>query len=136
MRLLQILVVEDDADIAARYRLEFESHGFLVRVAKTGETALTLVRQSRWDLVLLDMELTGMSWLQVLAALRSDARAAGSPVVVLSSRHDTELLDRAFALGAVDYVIKSHTTPAQLAHNVPHWVARRVLDGQTSRFAS
>jgi CheY-like chemotaxis protein len=121
MRLLQILVVEDEANVAAMYRLRLESDGFLVQLAKTGETALTLACRSRWNLVLLDMKLPGMSGLEVLAALRSDVRTAGLPVVVLSNRHDARLLDQSLALGAIDYLIKSRTTPAQVSQGVLRW---------------
>src|ERR1700730_9940011 len=106
MRVMRILMVEDDAAVAAMYRLRLESDGFPVQVASTGETALTLALRSRWNVVLLDLELPGMSGLEVLTALRGDARTTDLPVVIFSNRRDTKLLDRALALGAVDYLIK------------------------------
>jgi DNA-binding response OmpR family regulator len=116
-------MVEDDPNVAARYRLGLELDGFPVQVATTGEMALTLARRSRWSLVLLDLGLAGMSGLEVLASLRKDASTADLPVVVLSNRYDAELLDRACALGAIDYLIKTRTTPAQVSHGVLRWVA-------------
>jgi DNA-binding response OmpR family regulator len=125
MQVTRILMVEDDADVAFMYRLKLESDGIPVLVAKTGETALTLAQQSRWSLVLLDMGLPGMSELQVLAALRGDARTAALPVVVLSNQGDAELVDGAIALAAIDYLIKTRTSPAQLSESVLRWVARQ-----------
>jgi PleD family two-component response regulator len=75
------------------------------------------------SLILLDLGLAGMSGLDVLAALRTDVSTADVPIVVLSDRHDSDLLARAFGLGAIDYLIKTHTTPARVSHSVPTWVA-------------
>jgi CheY-like chemotaxis protein len=113
MRIKRILMVEDDREVAAKYRLRLEFDGFPVQIAHTGETALTLAMRSRWSLVLVDVGLAGMSGLDVLAALRSDVRTADVPVVMLSDRHDSDLLARAFGLGAIDYLITTHTTPAR-----------------------
>jgi DNA-binding response OmpR family regulator len=124
MRIVRILMVEDEPSVVAQYRLQLEVDGFPVQVANTGEAALSLARRSRWSLVLLDLGLTGMSGLDVLAALRRDASTADLPVVVLANRHD-ELLDRACALGAIDYLIKTRTTPAQASRSVLRWIAMR-----------
>ena len=125
MRIKRILVVEDDLEVAGRYRLGLELDRFQVQVADTGEMALTLAMRSRWSLVLVDLGLAGMSGLDVLAALRNDLRTADVPIVVLSDRHDSDLLARAFGLGAIDYLIKTHTTPARVSRSVPSWVATR-----------
>jgi DNA-binding response OmpR family regulator len=52
MRIKRILMVEDDLEVAGRYRLGLEIDGFPVQVANTGEMALTLAMRSRWRLVL------------------------------------------------------------------------------------
>ena len=88
----------------------------------TGESAVTLALRSRLNLVLLDLGLPGMRALDVLATLRNDARTADLPVVVLSDRHETKLIDRALALGATDYLIKTNTTPAQVSQSIHRWV--------------
>jgi DNA-binding response OmpR family regulator len=123
MRIRRILMAMADPGVAAMYRLELELDGFSVQVVHTAETALTLARRSPWNLVLLDLGLPGSGGLELLAALRSDTRTADLPVVAFSNRHDTGLLDRAMALGATDYLIKTHTTPAQVSHSILRWVA-------------
>jgi DNA-binding response OmpR family regulator len=123
MRIKRILMVEDDSEVAALYRLELGLDGFPVEVASTAETALTLALRSRWSLVLLDVGRAGVRGLDVLVALQSDARTADVPVVVLAKRHDNELFERARGLGAIDYLIKAHTTPAQVSRSVPRWIA-------------
>jgi DNA-binding response OmpR family regulator len=116
-------MVEGDSEVAAMYRRKLELDGLHVEVASTPDTALTLALRSRWDLVLLDVGVPGRSGLDVLVALRNHARTADVPVVVLANRHDTERFERALGLGAIDYLIKTRTTPAQVSHSVPRWVA-------------
>jgi two-component system, sensor histidine kinase and response regulator len=120
MRIRRILMVEDDLGVAARYRLEL--NGFPVQMANTGAMALTLAIRSLWSLVLVDHEIAGLSGLDVLAAVRSDVRSGDVPVVMLSDRHDRDLLMRAFGLGAIDCLIKTPATPAQISHSVPSWI--------------
>jgi len=118
-----ILLVEDDPDIAEMYRFKLEYDGYRVHLAMTGETALTLAFESRADLALLDMGLPGMDGLQVLAALRADHRTFSLPVVILSNYDDPDLIQRGLRLGAIDYLIKSHITPAGVSGGIALWMA-------------
>lgn len=117
-----ILLVEDDPHIAAMYRFKLEYDRYRVHLAMTGETALTLAFQSRADLVLLDMGLPAMDGLQVLEALRADHRTFSLPVVILSNYDDPDLIQRGLQLGAIDYLIKSRITPAQVSDGVARWM--------------
>jgi DNA-binding response OmpR family regulator len=118
-----ILLVEDDHDIAGMYRLELQYDGYRVHVAMTGEMAVALAFQSRADLVLLDMGLPTIDGLQILAALRADRRTFSLPVVILSNYDDPDLIDMGLQLGAIDYLIKSHITPAGVSGRVAGWMA-------------
>ena len=89
----------------------------------TGETALALAFQSRADLVLLDIGLPAMDWLQVLAALRADHRTVSLPVVILSNYDDPDLIQRGLKLGAIDYLVKSQVTPVWLSGGIARWMA-------------
>jgi CheY-like chemotaxis protein len=118
-----ILLAEDDPDIAEMYRFKLEYDGFRVHLAMTGETALTLAFESRPALVLLDMGLPGMDGLQVLAALRADHRTFSLPVVILSNYDDPDVIQRGLQLGAIDYLIKTHITPAGVSGGIARWMA-------------
>lgn len=120
-----ILLIEDDPDIAAMYRFRLEYDGYRVHLAMTGVTALALAFQSRADLVLLDMGLPAMDRLQVLEALRADHRTFSLPVVILSNCDDPDLIERGLQLGAVDYLIKSRITPAQVSDGVARWMVAK-----------
>jgi DNA-binding response OmpR family regulator len=121
-----ILLVEDDQHIAAMYRFRLQYDGYCVQVDMTGEMALSLAFQSRADLVLLDVGLPAMDGLQVLAALRANRRTSSLPVVILSNYDDPDLINRGLQLGAIDYLIKSHITPAEVSGRVAGWMAATV----------
>jgi CheY-like chemotaxis protein len=116
-------LVEDNPEIARMYRFKLEHDGYLVNLAMTGETALTLAFQSRADLVLLDVGLPAMDGLQVLAALRADHRTSSLPVVILSNYDDPDLIQRGLRLGAIAYLIKSQITPAGVSDGIAQWMA-------------
>ncbi len=84
--------------------------------AKDGREALELLSPStsnraiqRPDLVLLDLNLPGLSGLDVLAALKADQTLASMPVVVFSSSSREQDRKNSFALGARDYLVKPDT---------------------------
>jgi CheY-like chemotaxis protein len=58
----------------------------------------------------------------VLEALRNDNRTRQLPVVILSNYSERELIDRGLKLGALEYLIKSQTTPAKVAGGVEGWL--------------
>ncbi|SRR5216684_7056863 len=121
---IRVLFVEDDASIAQMYKLKLELDGYLVDVAGDGELALEMARSSLPDLIFLDIRLPKLDGLGVLEALRSDPQTRTVPVVILSSHSETELVQRGAKLGVLDHLIKSKTTPAQLADGVPRWLNR------------
>lgn len=98
-----ILVCEDETDVAEVVRLCLEDAGYNVRHAPDGPTALHLVRQLVFDLLILDIMLPRQDGLSVLRELRSSSRM---PVLVLSARSD--VVDRVVGLelGADDYLPK------------------------------
>jgi CheY-like chemotaxis protein len=126
----RILLVEDDSDMATMYRFKLESDGFSVHLADAGETVLTLAFHRPPDLALLDIGLPDMDGLQVLAALRADARTLAMPVVILSSCDDPDVIRRGFELGATEYLVKTEATPAQVSDCVALWTtAQGTLQG-------
>jgi two-component system, OmpR family, phosphate regulon response regulator PhoB len=102
-----ILVVEDEADLAATLDYNLQREGYQVRLAATGKDALeALFADPVPDLVLLDLMLPDMSGTQVCKELRESERTRETPVIMLTAR--TEEIDRVvgFEVGADDYVTK------------------------------
>ena len=103
---LQILVVEDDADILFLISSNLQSAGFEVLRAGDGAAALELARSAHPDLVVLDLMLPKLSGNEVCKLLKADRATARIPVLMLTAR--VEEIDRVlgFELGADDYVTK------------------------------
>ena len=119
-----ILLIEDDRDIATMYSLKLELDGYGVLVANSGTAGLDAACTRRPDLVLLDMRLPGLSGLEVLRQLRSRTPRECPPVVIVSNYDDPVLREEALNLGALQYFLKSRTTPGDIAARIPGWLSR------------
>jgi two-component system KDP operon response regulator KdpE len=108
----RILVVDDDPQIRRVMRVTLTGHAYEVDDAKSGEMALDKLRESRFDLVLLDMNMPGLGG---LGACREIRRQSDIAIIMLTVR-DTET-DKIEALdaGADDYVTKPFSTGELLA---------------------
>src|SRR5678816_4059514 len=100
----RILIVEDDAAMAAALRDGFSFEGHEVHHAPDGEAALTMARARRADLVILDVMLPKLSGLDVLKQMRADGNAL--PVIMLTARGQEIDKVLGLKLGADDYVTK------------------------------
>ena len=108
----RILVVDDDPQIRRVMRVTLTGQGYEVDDAKNGEEALEKVREQRFDLVLLDMNMPGLGGLETCQLLREHSEIA---IIMLTVR-DTEQ-DKVGALdaGADDYITKPFNPPELLA---------------------
>ncbi|MBJ7603146.1 MAG: response regulator [Candidatus Dormibacteraeota bacterium] len=114
--------VEDDPMVAEMYRLKLELDGYRVVMAKDGLEGLRLADERSPDLIFLDIRLPAMDGLEVLERLRQSERTRQVPVVILSNYSETDLRERGVKLGALDYLIKSQTTPSRLSSSVQGWL--------------
>ena len=119
---VSVLFIEDDAAVAEMYRLKLELDGYTVTIAPDGEQGLKLARETRPDIVFLDIRLPRMDGFSVLEALRADTNLRRIPVIILSNYGEAELVERGLKLGALDYLIKAETTPSSLSRGVGKWI--------------
>jgi CheY-like chemotaxis protein len=119
---VNLLLVEDDVNVAKLYRMLLESRGYTVRHAADGIEGLDFARQERPDLILLDVMMPRMNGISFLQALREDANLGHVPAVVLSNFREPRLVERAMALGALEYMVKAQTRPETLVGAIPHWL--------------
>jgi two-component system, OmpR family, phosphate regulon response regulator PhoB len=124
-----VLLVEDDQALAQMYRVKLERDGYMVRVAGDGEEALVMVADALPDLIFLDIRLPRMDGLTFLERLRRSPRTKDIPVVILSNYSEEELVARGLRLGALEYLVKSQTTPGQLSEGVREWTRPYVYNG-------
>lgn len=114
----RVLVVEDTELLRRMYRDRLAQDGYEVADAADGIAALELLRDNTFDVILLDLIMPRMGGIQVLEAVKRDPRTQGIPVIVLTNLGEEETIERAVALGAVDYLIKNETRPADVSSKV------------------
>ncbi|TMC13600.1 MAG: response regulator [Chloroflexi bacterium] len=119
---VKVLFIEDDPAVAEMYKLKLELDGYTVTVARDGEEGLQMASSSPPDIIFLDTRLPKMDGFAVLERLRSAERTREIPVIILSNYGERELVDRGLKLGALEYLIKSQTTPANLSRGVEGWL--------------
>ncbi len=124
---LRVLVVDDEPAARARLRRLLAAHadvGWVVEAEDAGAAQRVAQREGAFDLAVLDIDMPGANGLQLAEAL---TRAGMARCVVFSTAHAQHALD-AFALGAVDYLLKPFHAErlAQSLARVRAWVAQPV----------
>jgi two-component system phosphate regulon response regulator PhoB len=105
MNISRILVVEDEEDIAELVRYNLTAKGYAVFCAGSGEDAVRMIRSERFDIIVLDIMLPGMSGIDVAKKLRSEPEFQHIPIIMLTARGEES--DVVFGLAlADDYVTK------------------------------
>ena len=110
-----VLVVEDEAPLAAMLRYNLEKQGFRVDEACDGQEALTRIAESQPDIVLLDWMLPVMSGLEVCRQIRRRAATRDLPVIMVTARAEDQDAVRGLNTGADDYVTKPFSIEFLLA---------------------
>ena len=100
----KVLIVEDNADLAAGIEYNLSLEGYETCIAEDGRRALTVAEQWSPDVILLDLMLPELDGYQVLHTLRS--RGVKTPVVILTARGEEADKVRGFRLDADQYVTK------------------------------
>lgn len=108
----RILVVDDEPQIRRVLRSALTAQGYEVFDAKTGEEALEAVRDKRFDLLLLDVNMPGMGGLEACREIRETSEVA---IIMLTVRDSEQDKVAALDAGADDYVTKPFGTPELLA---------------------
>ena len=99
-----VLVVDDDADVRAMLEEFLVAKGYRARGAGDGATAVRDLLASPADVILLDIDMPGLSGTDALPTLR--AVAPGAAIIMVSGTMNEQTAKRALAAGAFDYVIK------------------------------
>lgn len=102
----RILVADDDRLTARFLHSLLSEKGYDVAVADDGEQALELVATHRPDLILSDMVMPYVDGMDLLRALRGDARLSRIPIILLSLKDREEDIVAGLEGGADDYVVK------------------------------
>lgn len=117
-----ILVVEDNDFIRKMYVLKFSKAGLDVVEAIDGAEALKAIDSSKPDLVLLDLMMPNVGGIEVLENLHKKKLIPKLPVIVLTNIMNSETIEQARKLGAVDYIIKTDLTPSQVLDKMKKYI--------------
>ena len=112
-----ILIIEDEADIAESLRYNFERDGFKTQIAESGEKGLRLALDEKTtpSLIILDLMLPGMSGLELCRRLRREPVTRRTPIIMLTARAAEADKIAGLEIGADDYIIKPFSVKEVLA---------------------
>ena len=120
---MKILLLDDDAFLRDMYATKFIELGHQVKVAETGEQALNELRHDRYNVILLDMVMPGMSGIELLNAINDEQLGEGLTRIVLSNQGSKEEIESAYAAGAKGYIIKAELIPSEVVAEVTRLVS-------------
>jgi DNA-binding response OmpR family regulator len=115
---MKVLLVDDDALLSDMYATKLGASGHEVTVALTAEQAVQQLQQSGSDfaVALLDMVMPGTSGVALIELIT--ALPDPPAVVILTNQSESNEKTAALSAGAVDYIIKAETTPAEVVSAV------------------
>lgn len=114
----KVLIVDDDQMIAETYLLRLQRSGFEAEAVQDGKTAIKKIEESDPDVVLLDAAMYPMNGFDVLKAINKMPGGKKIRVIFLTNVDEQQSMDEAKNLGAVDYIVKAKSTPAEVAEKV------------------
>jgi len=112
----KLLIAEDERSIAKALQLKLSISGFEVSLASNGEEALALMKEKKFDLLLLDIMMPKMDGFTVMAEMKKNKNK--TPIMILSNLSQEDDAKRAKELGAVDFIVKSNTPLAEIIEKV------------------
>ncbi len=129
---MEILIVEDEAEIAQLIQLYLEKEGFTCRTCRDGINALETFQDQKPDLIILDLMIPGLDGLEVCARIRQKPGLKDPYILMLTARG--EEIDRIIGLstGADDYMVKPFS-PKELVARVRALLRRSLRQGGQSQ---
>lgn len=113
----KLLLVDDDAEMLTLYKMVLETEN-TVTTADGGEKAFAIAKESKPDLILLDVMMTGINGIETLEKLKADPDTKDIPVAMLTNLVDEATKKSALDKGAIKYFIKSDYDPDQLTKEI------------------
>ena len=118
-----ILIIEDDKFLLKAYKIKLIKEGFDVILTKDGVEGLALAESELPSLIILDLMLPRMNGFEVLKKLKSNKKLKNIPVIAISVLGQQADQDKAIALGAEKYLIKTDNTLEEIITNIKKYLA-------------
>ena len=107
--MISVLIVEDDAFIRDITTIKFTEHAYEVVASESSESALQALDKQLFDVILLDLDLPGMSGYELLSFIKAHRNGTGAKIVVFSNNDDDILKQKITEFGILGFFAKSST---------------------------
>jgi len=114
----KILIIEDDGFLQGLEAGKLKKSNYDVITASTGEEGLEKINEKGVDLILLDLVLPKFDGYEILKKIKDTETLKHIPVVVFSNLSETKDIEKAKALGASDFMVKSNFTLDELVEHI------------------
>lgn len=116
----KILIVEDEKPLARVISLKLNSAGYATTTVFSGDEAIAILSKEVFDLIILDLVMPKVDGFSVLTSLNKSGSKI--PVIVSSNLSQTEDIEKAKKLGAIDYFVKSDITLVEVVNKVKQYL--------------
>jgi diguanylate cyclase (GGDEF)-like protein/PAS domain S-box-containing protein len=121
-----ILIVDDTPANLEMFSDMLVNNGYSVRMARNGRSALESAQADPPDLILLDINMPGLTGFNVCEQLKANPQTSDVPVIFISAMNQTEDIVKAFTLGGVDYITKPVQYEEMMARIATHLSLHRL----------
>ncbi|MFC1888002.1 HD domain-containing phosphohydrolase [Candidatus Cloacimonadota bacterium] len=138
----RILLVDDEAVNLEILKSSLQENGYWVKSAGDAEEALDILREEKFDLILLDVGMPGMDGFELCKRLKEDPQTKEIPIIFITGRKDSYSVAEGLELGASDYIgkpisevellarVKNHLNLKDLQNNLEELVIERTAELQ------
>ena len=117
-KLGNILIVEDDSFISGLLQRKFDQENYGIFNATNADNAFEILKKNKIVLLLLDIILPGTDGIAFLGSVKKEPSYKDIPVIITSNLGQPEEVERGLKEGAIDYIIKANTAPAEIVEKV------------------
>jgi len=120
----KILLIEDDKDQILLYQTKFELSGYSFQAAENGMKGLAMAEKDKPDIILIDLLMAGMGGIEVLEKLKENPKTKNIPAVIVTNLDKHELAQKAMALGALDFIVKSRVPLREMLARIENFLKK------------
>lgn len=131
----KILLIEDDVFVGDIYTRELKKSGYEVEVAIDGLQGVEMAKETKYDLILLDIMLPKKTGIDVLKEIRSYSdQNKDTPVYLLTNLGQGSIIKQAIEIGAQGYLLKARVLPSQVLQAVNEYFEKGPMKIDLSEF--